>query len=505
MVRMQIRLAWAVLALLAGAASAPAQTGSDLTVRLSTSLGNIDLVLFPESAPVTVENFLNYVRRGAYDNSIIHRSVPGFVIQGGGFTFNAGVFPAIPIDPPIRNEFRVSNTRGTIAMAKLGNNPNSATSQWFFNLADNSQNLNFQNGGFTVFGRVAAGLDIMDQIAAVPIFRLNNGALTDVPLRNYQSGQPVSEANLVFVRSATILNGPPSTLATPSVTTNGRQITRTFTFTSPRGVSELGVVNVLINRALDGRQACYLAYDSVNNLLVLQDNAGTDGSVLALPSTNSLRNSQCSVDGAGVQAVKSGTTLTLTIPFTFTESFGGAHAVYIAARDRANGNSGWDSAGSHLVSVLPTNPLPLTAGLAGPTVRAGVTTPITVLYRDATASTNLQPVQLLINSALDGANACYFGFDHTGNYVYLVGDNGELQPTPVRLNGAPGGAASIQNSQCTLFAAGSTFQDSGDTLTLVLQVQFKTAFLGRRLVYGGAQTIGDANSGWHVLGGLRVD
>lgn len=502
---MLFRPAWFVLALLAGGTAAPAQTASELTVRFSTSLGDIDLVLFPESAPLTVENFLNYVRRGAYNNSIVHRSIPGFVIQGGGYTFNAGALPAIPVDPPIRNEFRVSNTRGTIAMARLPIDPNTATSQWFFNLADNSPNLDFQNGGFAVFGRVTAGLDIMDQIAAVPIFRLNNGTLTDVPLRNYQSGQPLSEANLVFVRSATILNGPPSTFATPSVTTSGRQITRTFTFTSPKGVSELGVVNVLLNRALDGRQECYLAYDSVNDVLVLQNDAGTDGSVLALPSSNSLTNSQCSIDGAGVQAVKSGTTLTLTIPFTFSESFGGSHAVYLAARDRASGNSGWAAAGSHRVSVLPTNPLPLTAGLAGPTLRAGVTTPITVLYRDAAASVNLQPVQLLINSALDGANACYFGFDHAGNYVYLVGDNGELQPTPVRLNGAAGGAASIQNSQCTLFAAGSTFQDNGDTLVLELQVRFKAAFIGRRLVYGGAQTVGGANSGWHVLSGLRVD
>jgi len=502
---MQIRFAMAILAALITPSTLSGQASSDLIVRLDTSLGDIDLLLFPESAPITVENFLNYVRKGAYNNSVIHRSVPGFIIQGGGFNFNAGQFGTIPTDPPIQNEFRTSNTRGTIAMAKLGNNVNSATSQWFLNLADNSPNLNYQNGGFAVFGRVLAGLPVMDQIATVPTYRVNSNTLTDVPLLNYQSAQPLTGANLVFIRSATIRSGPPSTFSTLPLTTTGREITRTFVFSDPNGAGDLGVVNVLINRALDGNQACYLAYDSVNNVLVLLNDTGSDATVLPLPSTNSLSNSQCSLAGAGVTAVKSGAKLTLTVPFTFAQSFGGSHAVYIAARDSTSGNSGWAPAGVHVVSTLPSNPLPLGAALSNTTVRAGVTSAISVQYRDATASTNLQPVQLLINSALDGANACYFGFDHTGNYVYLVGDNGELQPTPVRLNGATGGASSIQNSQCVLVAEGSTFTDSGTTLSLVLQIQFKSAFTGRRLLFGGAQTTTAANSGWHALGAIRVD
>jgi hypothetical protein len=113
-------------------------------------------------------------------------------------------------------------------------------------------------------------------------------------------------------------------------------------------------------------------------------------------------------------------------------------------------------------------------------------------------------VQLLINSAVDGANACYFGFDHAGNFLYIIGDNGDLQVTPVRLNGAAGGAASIENSQCRLIAAGSTFTDVGNALTMTLQLQFKAGFAGRRLVFGGAQTPSGANSGWHLMGSLTV-
>src|SRR5687768_11600996 len=143
----------------------------DQTVRMKTNLGDIDVTLLPSVAPLTVANFLKYRDKGAYNNTMVHRSVPGFIIQTGGYTLSGNSFVAIPPDPPVRNEYNISNTRGTVAMAKLGNNPNSATSEFFFNLADNSANLNNQNGGFTVFARVAndASQAVVDRIAALPV------------------------------------------------------------------------------------------------------------------------------------------------------------------------------------------------------------------------------------------------------------------------------------------------------------------------------------------------
>lgn len=183
------------------AAAAPAQT-----VRFNTSQGNIDVILLPESAPLTVANFLNYVNKGAYNDSFVHRSVAGFIWQGGGYTYRNNQLAEIPSDPPVRNEYRISNTRGTIAMAKLGDNPNSATNQWFFNLSNNNaSNLNNQNGGFTVFGRVAdtASLAIMDRIANIPVY--NAGSPFDtIPLVN-PTGNTITAANLVLIRSITIL------------------------------------------------------------------------------------------------------------------------------------------------------------------------------------------------------------------------------------------------------------------------------------------------------------
>jgi len=142
-------------------------------VIMETPLGDIEIELFDEVAPGTVENFLNYVNDGDYENSFVHRSVPGFVIQGGGFNFEAGLQGTVPTDPPIQNEFNRSNVRGTVAMAKLGGDPDSATSQWFINLADNSASLDGgdgQGGGFfTVFGQVVGdGMEVADAIAALP-------------------------------------------------------------------------------------------------------------------------------------------------------------------------------------------------------------------------------------------------------------------------------------------------------------------------------------------------
>ena len=133
-------------------------------VKLETSMGNIVIELNEQAAPVTVKNFLGYVGEGFYDGTIFHRVIPGFMIQSGGFTVE---MERKQPRAPIKNEFKLSNVRGTIAMAKLGGDPDSATCQFFISLTDNRRNLDNQNGGFTVFGKVVEGMDVVDAIASV--------------------------------------------------------------------------------------------------------------------------------------------------------------------------------------------------------------------------------------------------------------------------------------------------------------------------------------------------
>ena len=135
----------------------------------------------------TVKNFLKYVKQDLYDNSIFHRLVPGFVLQGGGFLAplvsadEGGSVEPIASFATIKNQPGNSNLRGTIAMAKLASNPDSATSQWFINLEDNL-GLDSQNGGFTVFGKVLGkGMDIVDQLASANVYSFD-GVFGQLPL-----------------------------------------------------------------------------------------------------------------------------------------------------------------------------------------------------------------------------------------------------------------------------------------------------------------------------------
>jgi cyclophilin family peptidyl-prolyl cis-trans isomerase len=213
-----IRKTTAAICLLGLAVSAaPAQA---TIVRFQTSLGSIDVRLYDERTPLNVANFLNYVTNNRYDGTFIHRSIPGFVIQGGGYFYNAqnNTAPHIQQFDQVMNEPGISNLRGTIAMAKLpppedggpiNGGPNSATSEWFFNLSNNNAiDLDVQNGGFTVFGRaVGNGMNIVDAIAALPRFDLDpppQETFDTVPLRN---GSGLAN-RLVFVSDVQVLNVP---------------------------------------------------------------------------------------------------------------------------------------------------------------------------------------------------------------------------------------------------------------------------------------------------------
>lgn len=171
------------------------------TVLLETPLGDIEIELLKDDAPNTVANFLSYIESGKYTGSFIHRSEPGFVIQGGGYTLGGSNTNFIFTFEPIANEFKISNTRGTVAMAKVSNSPDSATSQWFINLADNSQNLDNSNGGYTVFARVIGnGMEVVDaisQLAIMPFPKHPELPVIGYTIDDFNNGKPPTEANFV--------------------------------------------------------------------------------------------------------------------------------------------------------------------------------------------------------------------------------------------------------------------------------------------------------------------
>ncbi len=166
--RRRTLIALAVLLLVVGTRRSPAGT----LAQFRTVFGDVEVELYDQDKPLTVQNFIRYVESGRYQDSFSHRLIPGFVIQGGGFaitnqdTTNAAVV-SVPTYPPIPNEFgvgrRFSNVFGTIAMAKVGGDTNSASSQWFFNLANNTAlDAPDQNNFFVVFGRVVNGANVLN-------------------------------------------------------------------------------------------------------------------------------------------------------------------------------------------------------------------------------------------------------------------------------------------------------------------------------------------------------
>ena len=165
-----------VLALVVLAVAAPAVAFAEeakgataeakkLIVDIETSKGTITVELWPDKAPNTVKNFVGYVLGGHYDGTVFHRVIKGFMIQGGGF---AEDLQEKPTGPPIKLEAKESNRKYTIAMARTPD-PNSATSQFYINVADNlGLDPNVQPPGYTVFGKVTKGTSVVDQIANLP-------------------------------------------------------------------------------------------------------------------------------------------------------------------------------------------------------------------------------------------------------------------------------------------------------------------------------------------------
>lgn len=188
-------------------------------VDFTTTYGDIVIQLFDNDAPKSVANFLSYAQNtnagGGYTSSIFQRLVQGFVLQLGGYDLVNNHIVTVPTAAPVVNEFSPlhSNLLGTVALAKVGSDPNSATDQFFFNLGNNSANLDNQNGGFTVFGQVtAATLSVVQTIANLPVYE-ESGQLgspfTTIPLRGTVTQNAVTADNLVMINKVTVSQAAP--------------------------------------------------------------------------------------------------------------------------------------------------------------------------------------------------------------------------------------------------------------------------------------------------------
>ncbi|HYW47209.1 MAG TPA: hypothetical protein VE959_30360 [Bryobacteraceae bacterium] len=296
---------------------------------------------------------------------------------------------------------------------------------------------------------------------------------------------------------------PPTLSGVTSASVRGFNQVMTFTFNDPAGWQDIGVVDILINSVLDGRQACYLAFSQPANLLYLVNDAGTGVLPgLTLNGSGALVNSQCTVNGAGSSVTRSGATLTLTLNLSLAPGFAGNKVVYVAARNIAEFNLGWQPMGVWEVPAAPVAGLAVTRAIPVQGGSGGSTPTFTFTFTDTKGYQDLGVVNILINNALDGRQACYLAYSQPSGTLYLVNDSGTALLPGLGLTSG----ANLSNSQCTVtWPAGTAVTLSGSTLTLSLNVTFSPSFSGNKIIYLAARDVtGNNNSGWQPVGTWRV-
>jgi Divergent InlB B-repeat domain len=313
-------------------------------------------------------------------------------------------------------------------------------------------------------------------------------------------------ANFALTNSVPIL---PPTGVVPGAG-SGLTQTFTFTFTDSAGYGDLSVLDILINSSLNGVGACYVAFapaSATSGYLYLVDDAADGGYVTGTPmllgSSNSLQNSQCTINATGSSASASGNTLTLTLAITFAPAFAGNQITYMGARNSTQ-DSGWQALGTwNVPGLTPTGPA-VSRVSPGRSASMGQTYAFT--FTDTNGYGDLAVLDVLANNFLNGIAACYVAFTPTSattGYLYLVddaGDGGYAAGSPIALPSS----SILQNSQCTIDGSGSSVAASGNSLTLNLAITFSSSFGGNQLFYLAARNNSTGNSGWQPVGSVTV-
>jgi len=319
----------------------------------------------------------------------------------------------------------------------------------------------------------------------------------------------MSVAHSVTANFAILTAGVPAVTGTLPTSGSGMSQSFTFTYSDSAGAQNLSVVNVLINKVLDGRNACYLAYVVSTSTLVLVDDAGDAGGpyagsvALGNPRTV-IQNSQCAV--SLTSAAASGNTLTLVLSIAFKAAFGGNRIQYLAAGDAGGNNTDWQGVGVWQATFTPSGTIAVvSASPARGAAAAGTPETLTFTWTDTKGASDFGVVNVLVNRFIDGRQACYLAYAAAGNTLYLVDDAGDAGGPFAGGMVLNGSSAAIQNSQCSVSGTGTSASMSGNTLTLVLNVTFKSGLSGNRIVWAaGRDGAGLNNTDWQSMGTWSV-
>ncbi|SPF35519.1 exported hypothetical protein [Candidatus Sulfopaludibacter sp. SbA4] len=356
-------------------------------------------------------------------------------------------------------------------------------------------------------GTLAPGQSCSGTLVTQPDPSLPAGTVLDNSLSAVSDQANLDPLSATHDSSSIVIAGAPVPVSESPASGGGSAASFAFQFSDPAGYQSLGVVNVLINNFLDGRSACYLAYVVPSGTLVLVDDGGDAGGPyagsVALGSSTAIQNSQCAV--TLVSAVGSGTTLTLILNIAFKPGFGGNRIMYVAARDQGTGNSNWQALGVWQPPFTPPGTIAVTGVTPGRgAAPSGTNQEFFVTLTDSKGASDLGVVDVLINNFIDGRQACFLAYVALSNTLILIDDLGEAGG-PYAGSMTLNGSGSIQNSQCMVSGAGSAVSSVSNTLTLTLNITFKAAFAGNRVVYAaGRDSAGGNNTDWQALATFTV-
>jgi hypothetical protein len=256
------------------------------------------------------------------------------------------------------------------------------------------------------------------------------------------------------------------------------------------------VVQVVVNSSLSGYQGCYISIDPVHKtLLLLNDAAVVWQGPITLPTSSTLGNSQCTINGGSSSIALSGNNATVNLALSFSSSFGGVKSVYGYAQAAGGLNSGWILLGNWTVTAVPPQAVSVT-----PSTGTGSSNTFSFLYSDANGASDLGILQVVVNSSLSGYQGCYISIDPVHQTLLLLNDAATAWQGPITLPTS----GTLANSQCTIIGGSSSIGLSGNNATVNLALSFSGSFVGAKNVYGYAQAAGGLNSGWTALGNWTV-
>ncbi len=289
---------------------------------------------------------------------------------------------------------------------------------------------------------------------------------------------------------------PTTVSVTPSSGSGSRQ-TFSFLYSDGNGFTDLPWTQMLVNNVLSIFNGCYVHYDRAFNAVFLRDDGSTTWlGPVTLGAATTLENSQCVLNAATSSASGATTNLTVNLDLSFKPAFAGTKGVFMQTQDTGGLATGWQSEGAWTVPGAGGGNLPPSAVSVTPASGSGARQTFAFLFSDPNGFTDLPWTQIIVNGALSIFNGCYVHHDRAFNVVYLRNDDSTAWLGPVSL----GTAVTLENSQCTVYAATSSASGSTTNLTVNLDLGFKPAFTGAKGVFMQTQDVAGAATSWQTRG-----